>query len=126
MTAILFPKEWATLKSLESPQEYDHEFDTTDVEHGFDKLLHSHDLLDKYRFCFFIDGLDELQETTSEDHPFLVDLLNEWVAIASGALKICVTSREDNVFIADLDSSHRISLQDLTKGRHDVLLPEQA
>jgi hypothetical protein len=110
----LFPKEWTSLKSLESSQEYDCEFDNNDIELAFNRLLQSGDLKNKYRFCFFIDALDEHQETTSEDHVFLVKLLTEWVAKASGVLKLCVSSREDSVFISNLNPEARLELQKLT------------
>jgi hypothetical protein len=41
--------------------------------------------------------------------------LNRWITSTSGAIKICVSSREENIFLDKYSSTQRMRLQDLTK-----------
>lgn len=45
----------------------------------------------------------------------IVNLFQKWISIASGALKLCVPSREHNVFEESFESSQKLRLQDLTR-----------
>jgi hypothetical protein len=51
-----------------------------------------------YRFCLFIDALDELQEIDQKTWQDLIDMLESWTMTTSNAIKICASSREENVF----------------------------
>ncbi|KAM0244909.1 hypothetical protein ACHAP5_005815 [Fusarium lateritium] len=66
------------------------------------------------RFCFFIDGLDECEESHSKDHIYLVRLLNDWVQSSGGKLKIVASSRDYNVFLNGLPANQRLQLHQLT------------
>ena len=61
------------------------------------------------KFCFFIDGVDEFD---GEDHKIITDLLKS--LNASPAVKICVSSRPWNIFIAAFgaDIDRRLLLED--------------
>ncbi|KAJ4269477.1 hypothetical protein NW762_001137 [Fusarium torreyae] len=79
-----------------------------------DKSLNNR-LFESHRFCFFIDGLDEHEETDSQDHVYLVRLLNDWVKGLCGNLKICVSSRDYNVFLNGFSHDRRLQLPELTR-----------
>ncbi|KAM6509647.1 hypothetical protein FALCPG4_017295 [Fusarium falciforme] len=67
-----------------------------------------------HRFCFFIDGLDEYEGTDGQDPTHLVTLLKDWVKDSHGCLKLCVSSREHNVFMNALSNDQRLRLHELT------------
>jgi hypothetical protein len=65
------------------------------------------------RFCFFIDGLDEYDGDNEEIIALLQGLAS------SPCVKICVSSRPENVFLDTFDNSKwKLVLEDLTK--HDM------
>ncbi|KAI6765579.1 hypothetical protein HG530_006649 [Fusarium avenaceum] len=66
------------------------------------------------RFCFFIDGLDECEESHSKDHIYLVRLLNDWVKLSQGRLKMVISSRDHNVFLNGFSADQRLQLHQLT------------
>jgi hypothetical protein len=66
------------------------------------------------RFCFFIDGLDEYEESHSKDHIYLVRLLNDWVKLSQGRVKMVVSSRDYNVFLNGFSADQRLQLHQLT------------
>jgi hypothetical protein len=66
------------------------------------------------RFCFFIDGLDEHEESHGKDHIYLVRLLNDWVKRSKGKLKMVVSSRDYNVFLNGFSADQRLQLHQLT------------
>ena len=63
----------------------------------------------KLKFCFFIDGVDEYE---GEDHTHIVHLLKD--LNASPSVKICLSSRPWNIFIAAFgaDVDQRLLLED--------------
>lgn len=74
---------------------------------------------DKYRdhcFCFFIDGLDEYEETAMNDYTRMAELLNEWVVNSSSSkgIKICVSSRDYNPFLNAFREKSRLHIHELT------------
>ncbi|KAJ3537472.1 hypothetical protein NM208_g6294 [Fusarium decemcellulare] len=72
---------------------------------------------EKVRICFFIDGLDEFDDSgLGETHGELVDTLLRWTANSDGNIKICTSSRTQGPFIGRLPSSQRITLNRLTMG----------
>ncbi|KAF4970351.1 hypothetical protein FSARC_2607 [Fusarium sarcochroum] len=68
----------------------------------------------KLSFCLFIDGLDEYEEAHGKDHVYLVRLLNDWSTVSQGQLKMCVSSRDYNVFLNGFKADQRLQLHDLT------------
>ncbi|KAF4437397.1 hypothetical protein F53441_13074 [Fusarium austroafricanum] len=79
-----------------------------------EKRLNDH-VFKTHCFCFFIDGLDEHEEISNEDHRHLVGILNYWVNNSNGNLKMCVSSRDYNVFLNGLPEKLRLWLPDLTE-----------
>ncbi|KAG7406149.1 hypothetical protein Forpe1208_v014017 [Fusarium oxysporum f. sp. rapae] len=65
-------------------------------------------------FCFFIDGIDEYDESDSRDHIYLIRLLRHWVENSQGRLKMVVSSRDYNVFLNGFSADYRLQLHELT------------
>lgn len=68
-----------------------------------------------HRFCFFIDALDELQDTPEFTFRDLSRTLKSWVQASGGNVKFCVSSREYYQFMDEFESKSRIRLHELTK-----------
>ncbi|KAI1092109.1 hypothetical protein F5B19DRAFT_455539 [Rostrohypoxylon terebratum] len=68
-----------------------------------------------YRFCFFIDGLNEFKNdfVSRHSHKLLVDILTSWAE--NGDVKLLVSSRPTNEFISAFSNDLRIKLHELTK-----------
>jgi hypothetical protein len=115
--AVIFPQHW-------SPSEYQAWGDPVplnmtkaEIFCAFDTLIKRCSIYDDHRLCFFIDGLDEFEETY-KSYGDLVNYLQDWVKKSSGDVKICVSSRELPNFVNRLSSDQRIRLQNLT--RNDI------
>ncbi|KAH8879298.1 hypothetical protein GQ53DRAFT_800286 [Thozetella sp. PMI_491] len=110
---LVFPSIWKEVESLAGPASAAVRFTNDDIHAAFEKLIHNGDLLSRHRFCFFIDGLDEYEES-EKDFIDLVTLLHQWTEAAPQDLKICVSSRELNAFEIGFSPERRYRLQDLT------------
>ncbi|KAF1976812.1 hypothetical protein BU23DRAFT_501277 [Bimuria novae-zelandiae CBS 107.79] len=85
-------------------------------ESALERLLNCPKIRDTHRFCFFIHGLDEQDEASPQnDHKALVNLIQGWEAQSQGSRKICVSSREHNVFMNSFNAERRLRLQGLTQ-----------
>lgn len=89
-----------------------------EISDAFNNLVHNISVSERFRFCFFIDGLDELDEEGDQISSEIVTMLQHWVNEATGFVKICVSSRHIPVF-DNMPVDHRIRLQDLTK--YDII-----
>ncbi|KAI1215033.1 uncharacterized protein F4807DRAFT_455482 [Annulohypoxylon truncatum] len=71
------------------------------------------EIADSYRFCFFIDGLDEYE---GDDHFELISLIERLQG--SESAKFCVSSRPWNVFVANfaLANVPTLVLEEKTRG----------
>jgi len=112
--AEIFPQHW-------DPSRYDPwghglvvTLENDDILQAFHRLVAVENIYENYRFCFFIDGLDEFDESL-QIHSGLVNSLVSWIETSQGHLKICVSSRELPVFQRRLSPNQRLRLQDLTK-----------
>ncbi|KAL1852904.1 hypothetical protein Daus18300_011986 [Diaporthe australafricana] len=85
---------------------------------AFNNLVKDFSSSKTFKFCFFIDGLDELDEENDTTHSAIVSILGKWTDMSAGSVKICVSSRHFPVF-EDMPVHHRIRLQDLTK--YDII-----
>ena len=85
------------------------------VRKAFSLLTSDPRLYTNHCFCFFIDGLDEYEGTYQEDCRTLVDLLSTWTKLAPTTVKICVSSREYNVFMNAFSKTQRIQLHALNR-----------
>ena len=69
-------------------------------------------VLQTHHLCFFIDGLDEF----AGDQEGLIAFIQDTVQFPG--IKVCLSSRPDEVFVQAFASSAKLQLQDLTK--HDI------
>ena len=89
-------------------------FRTEDLARGMQNLI-SRSQYPGYRFCLFIDGLDEYGEDGVDglDREKLAENLESWAA--NDDIKILVSSRPHREFQQAFSDSYRIKLHDLTK-----------
>jgi hypothetical protein len=100
-------------------------FRNEEIRTGFYRLIKLRNVYENHCFCFFIDGLDEYEETGQEDYKSMVKLLHEWTALAPDDVKICVSSREYNVFLNFFSAEKRFRLQELTAGDMERYIEDQ-
>jgi hypothetical protein len=96
-----------------------------DIRTAFSRLIERRSLYRKRCFCFFIDGLNEYEGTRQEDSKALVELLYSWTKVTLGDVKICVSSREYNVFMNAFSSDRRLHLHDLTRKDIESYIQDQ-
>ncbi|KAI1456788.1 hypothetical protein F4805DRAFT_430862 [Annulohypoxylon moriforme] len=68
-----------------------------------------------YRFCFFIDGLDEFKNdfVSHHTHKLLADILTSWAR--NDHVKLLISSRPTDEFMSAFSDDLRIKLHELTK-----------
>jgi len=119
LTKKAFPEIWEQRMSIKDGRmELPHSLSPDEIHDGFMALLRDEAVQQSYRFCFFIDALDEHEDIPQYDHKYMVDELRKWTQISPSSIKLCVSSREENVFENAFAKDRRIRLQDLT--RHDM------
>lgn len=96
------------------------------MQGALSNILTHASLSQTHRLCFFIDALDEQIDTSPQnDHKALVDMIHHWAETFQGAVKVCVSSREDNVFTNAFNAERRLRLQELTRqDRENYVLQE--
>jgi WD40 repeat protein/nucleoside-triphosphatase THEP1 len=72
-------------------------------------------------FLIFIDGLDELQEESS-DYEDLVQLLRQWTQPGSEHVKLCVSSRPIHDFVDAFPEDQRLWVHHHTQKDHQLVL----
>ncbi|KAK4451173.1 hypothetical protein QBC34DRAFT_58748 [Podospora aff. communis PSN243] len=111
----ILPEMWQEARTSSLPQfKRDFRVLQKEVKSGFARLISDPHIHKDYAFCFFIDGLDEYEESFQDDTKFLVDQLCAWTAASRTGVKLCVSSREYNVFMNAFSASSRIQLHHLT------------
>jgi hypothetical protein len=120
LISVLFPEQWARMKAEATGGASDDRqgvtfgaalFRPTKITQALHVLVNDK-RLDKYRFCFFIDGLDEFQGN-SVDHWELGESILKWCR--GNNVKCCVSSRPYTEFIATFREERRLYLHDLNK-----------
>ena len=96
-----------------------------EIQGAFTKLIRSRYVSETHCFCFFIDGLDEFHETVQDDHKAITELLCQWTSSAPKMVKLCVSSREYNVFMNAFSPGQRLRLHDLTKGDMEEFIQQR-
>ncbi|KAH6695310.1 hypothetical protein F5X68DRAFT_147085, partial [Plectosphaerella plurivora] len=111
-----FPEFWREAQTYHAERSAWHQspFRLPELRQAMKNLIHypGHQ---RYRFFFFIDGLDEFQGD-SNDHWELAQLLRQWTE--SPDVKLCVSSRPHQEFLDVFDPQQRLHLHELT--RHDI------
>lgn len=91
----ILPTQWNEMASRPWNMSMGLTIRSQDLRDAFDRLINCRTDL---RFCFFIDGLDEYEETFHDDYQSVTRKLKHWCGRTSSHVKICVSSREYNVF----------------------------
>lgn len=84
------------------------------IESSLFMLLKNELFYESRRLCIFIDGLDEFVSSGQHDYRTLVDILSTWVQDSHNNLKLCVSSREDNIFMNRYQEHQRFRLHEMT------------
>lgn len=117
----LFPKRWNQQRpktrqsTLEDRSRL--ELGSREISVAFENLMKDVDVFERYRLCFFIDGLDEFEQDPSiqmDTYYSLAKKLESWVSNSAGNVKMCVSSRELSEFTSRFPASQRITLHRLT------------
>jgi hypothetical protein len=112
---MALPTLWSQAESVPWQSEAKSTVDHDQIQKALCNLFSDPNILAEYRFCFFIDGLDEYEENTSESYHTMIRLLKSWVEMAPDNVKLCVSSREYTVFTDAFKRDRNLRLQDLTR-----------
>lgn len=108
----IFPPHWDPSEYQPGIQPPVLSIDNKEISDGINQLLCSHDVYSHQRLSLFIDGLDEFEDDHQSHHD-LLDAIMEWVDSSRGCLKLCVSSREDRVFMERFRAQQRFRLHEL-------------
>ena len=118
---LVFPDQWNEVQDLPWQATVTLRLNSDEVDNAFRRLIESRNFGRPRCFCFFIDGLDEFKGTGGQDYGDLVDNLVSWTQNTlkdpqrSEDIKLCVSSREENVFTEGFSQVRRLRLQDLNR-----------
>lgn len=116
MVADIFPEYWQQAKAVPWQIQTKFEIGHQEIRAAMSRLVESMASYTNHCFCIFIDGLDEYDDCTDEgDYRDLVELLCAWTEALPLSMKLCVSSREHNVFMDAFSSSQRLRLHELTR-----------
>ncbi|KAL2827903.1 hypothetical protein BJY01DRAFT_255520 [Aspergillus pseudoustus] len=121
LIASTFAEHWELVKQSYMAQP-DIRLTAADIEIGFRRVTSSPL---NCCFCLFVDGLDEYDESLKESYRDLVNMLCSWTRLHPESVKICVSSREYNVFSRMAPDEQRLRLQDLTRRDIEAYVQEQ-
>ncbi|RKL05832.1 hypothetical protein BFJ71_g2980 [Fusarium oxysporum] len=113
----VFPGQWSQAKNAPWKVENRQQIPSSVIKDALERLLQNEKLYQQHRFCIFIDGLDEFEPGVQDglDYIDLVNVLRQWTIYADGNLKLCLSSREEGVFMDEYASDPGFRLQDLTR-----------
>lgn len=118
LTKIIFPKQWHAISTRDDFAVHKQaKFRISELQEAMGNLVESFSTSSDYRFCFFIDGLDEYAGK-SIDHLNLARQLRKWAEAPD--VKVCASSRPHQEFHSVFDQEARIDLHDLNG--EDILL----
>jgi hypothetical protein len=86
-----------------------------DINDAVQLLMTNTVIAESYRFCFFLDGLDEFEDQALK-HTEVAEYLRRWVSHNANGVKFCVSSREEPAFMTAFTSEQRLQLHLLTEG----------
>jgi hypothetical protein len=111
----VLPQQWERMISPNKPAPTKLHLSKKEILEAFEQLIQNEQLYKNHRFCFFIDGLDEYEESCEEDYKDMADQLVNWTKAAPADVKLCVSSRDYEVFRKVFGEDKRLRLQDLTR-----------
>ncbi|EXF84611.1 hypothetical protein CFIO01_04779 [Colletotrichum fioriniae PJ7] len=101
----VFPKQWRN-----ASQGRAFSIQSFEIESAFSSLLRQTTFFSSHKIAIFIDGLDEFDG----DHDKMIKKLLRWAKSVPEDMKLCVSSREWEVFRQRLINCPGIRLQDIT------------
>ncbi|KAI3551142.1 hypothetical protein CSPX01_01059 [Colletotrichum filicis] len=101
----VFPKQWS-----KASQGRAFSIQSSEIESAFSHLLQHTAFFSTHKIAIFIDGLDEFDG----DHDKMMKMLRNWSKSVPEDIKLCVSSREWEVFRQRLVNCPGIRLQDIT------------
>ncbi|KAF5549369.1 hypothetical protein FMEXI_4356 [Fusarium mexicanum] len=114
----VFPGQWRS-EAKHAPWKVENrqEIPSSVVKDALERLFKNEKLYQQHRFCIFIDGLDEFEPGVQDgmDYIDLVNVLRQWTINSYGNLKLCLSSREEGVFMDEYYNDPGFRLQDLTR-----------
>ena len=131
LAKLLLPDAWdRASRQLPGPGKL--HLDKKEIFDAFDRLIQLRgsagpaNPLIKFRICFFIDGLDEYDDSgLNESHGALLNRLKDWVAGPDKNVKLCVSSRVQAPFTDRLPETQRMTLHHLTHGDIRLLVSQR-
>ncbi|KAL3298814.1 P-loop containing nucleoside triphosphate hydrolase [Colletotrichum asianum] len=105
-TEHIFPRHWKSVFDDRLVSIH-----TKDVDTALEALFNQTDFLLSHRLVFFIDGLDEYDG----DHDKMLKTILKWTKEHRSDIKLCVSSREWEIFAQRLADCPRIKLQEITR-----------
>ncbi|KAI5924401.1 hypothetical protein F4810DRAFT_141770 [Camillea tinctor] len=131
LVSVLFP-QWSSITLQDgNTHTYPSTMTLSEKQHSaaFQKLLGSEDILEGKKICFFIDGLDELEEGHDCMYTSLVQKLRRWSDGSNGRIKMCVSSRElpefENISLGNKIRLHELTALDIHKCVLSTLLENE-
>jgi len=124
-----FPEMWRNIRVVPWNVPCDIQFTLVDIQDAFVRLIRNETIYESRRFCFFIDGLDEFDESNGLDpehqtcYTDLIKIFSSWTRNRPD-VKLCVSSRDWNLFKEAFSAHQRLRLQDLTKNDMKVLVQD--
>ncbi|KAK1833661.1 hypothetical protein QBC39DRAFT_345761 [Podospora conica] len=110
---VLFPKQLVSMEERlrQNPKETRVEkIGDEEVKDAFLELIEdTTSKFNKFRFCLFIDGADEFNDPTMYQFK-LAKEINRWVDINPKRIKICVSSREEEPWLAAFKNHPRLTI----------------
>ncbi|EEU41538.1 uncharacterized protein NECHADRAFT_87715 [Fusarium vanettenii 77-13-4] len=98
---------WTPAEDMEIP------LDSDEIQSALEAIIS--DQSSGYRYCFFLDGVDEFEDAEIRKRELASTLLR-WTSSNPENVKICVSSREEPVFIDLFPLGQRIRLHLVTAG----------
>jgi NACHT domain len=110
-----FPNQWRSIENTSIPNHATIYFNHSELLGAFQYFIESPDFHRKHCLCFFIDGLDEFQESSGMNYEDLVKLFKCWTDYEPEYIKLCVSSRQTRVSVDNFSSSQSLRMHDLTE-----------
>ncbi|KAF4338987.1 hypothetical protein FBEOM_7163 [Fusarium beomiforme] len=113
----IFPEQWNQVKQGPWRAQNRQQIPSVFIKKALERLFQNEHLYQQHKYCIFIDGLDEFEPGVQDglDYIDLVNVLREWTIHANGNLKLCLSSREEGVFMDEYANDRSFRLQDLTR-----------
>ncbi|KAF4428844.1 hypothetical protein FACUT_9301 [Fusarium acutatum] len=113
----VFPGQWGQANEAPWKVENRQEIPSSVIKGALERPLQNDKLYQQHRFCILIDVLDEFEPGIQDvlDYIDLVNVPRKWTIHANGNLELCLSSREEGVFMNEYENDPSFRLQDLNR-----------